>query len=293
MSPGEAPTWIPGTEAERIYHYTSAHGLKGIIESKCLWATDVWFMNDTAEATYGLHAIERFLNTRENPAQDSENAVSREAIEIIRSWREQDPYWNYIACLSENGDQLSQWRAYGFGIGFSIGFDRGALERLFYPPVPVPGKFTVRKVIYDPAEQDRLNALLFQRAAAALSANFSDDEAQGAAFSFALDAIQVAPAFKHRAFVEEAEVRIHTYLVPGADSADDPELKFRESAMGVTPFVEIPLSDPGTTQMSVIREVIVGPQRHPYQSQRAIEQLLVASGLPDIPVSLSRVPLRL
>jgi hypothetical protein len=292
MSSGEAPTWISGTEAERIYHYTTANGLKGIIESKRLWATDVWFMNDTAEATYGLYAIERFLNTRENTTQDSENAVRQEAADIIRSWREQDPYRNYIACLSENGDQLSQWRAYGSAIGFSIGFDRGALERLFYPPVPVPGKLTVRKVVYDTAEQDRLNAFLFQRATAVLSANFSDDEAQGAAFSFALDAIQLAPAFKHPAFVEEAEVRIHTYLVPDAGSADDPELKFRESAMGVTPFVEIPLSDPGTTQMSVIREVIVGPQRHPYQSQRAIEQLLVANGLPDIPVSLSKVPLR-
>ena len=280
MSTGEAPTWISGTEAERIYHYTSANGLKGIIESKRLWATDVWFMNDTAEATYGLYAIERFLNTHENTTKDSENAVRQKATDIIQSWREQDPYRNYIACLSENGDQLSQWRAYGSGIGFSIGFDRGALERLFYPPVPVPGRFTVRKVVYDTAEQDRLKAFLFQRATAALSANFSDDETEGAAFSFALDAIQLAPAFKHPAFVEEAEVRIHTYLVPGAGSADDPELKFRESAMGVTPFVEIPLSDPGTTQMSVIREVIVGPQRRVSVLNRGATDPTLAPGPP-------------
>lgn len=175
---------------------------------------------------------------------------------------------------------------------FSIGFDRGTLERLFFPPVPEQGKFTVRKVIYDTAEQDRLNSFLFRRTTAGLSAKFSSDEAQRAAYDFAIQAIQLAPAFKHPAFAEEVEVRIHTYLVPDSASASNPELKFRDSAMGVTPFVEIPLSDPETTQMSVIREVIVGPHRHPSQSQRAVEQLLAANGLPNIPVSLSKVPLR-
>jgi hypothetical protein len=59
-------------------------------------------------------------------------------------------------CLSENGDQLSQWRAYGYGKGLSIGFDRSALERLA-ASLPPPLEFTVRRVAYDENWQGTLH----------------------------------------------------------------------------------------------------------------------------------------
>jgi len=36
-----------------LYHYTTADGLKGIIEKNELWATSAYFLNDSAEITYG------------------------------------------------------------------------------------------------------------------------------------------------------------------------------------------------------------------------------------------------
>jgi hypothetical protein len=95
---------------------------------------------------------------------------------------------------------------------------------------------------------------------------------------------------KHPAFREEAEVRLHIFLGPEADIASI--LKFRDSSMGVTPYVEIPLCEPGTDKITVMREVIIGPQRHPAEAQRAIRQLLAFHGLSDVETKLSQVPLR-
>jgi uncharacterized Fe-S radical SAM superfamily protein PflX len=36
-------------EIESIFHYTTAEGLKGILTSQTLWATDFRYLNDTEE----------------------------------------------------------------------------------------------------------------------------------------------------------------------------------------------------------------------------------------------------
>jgi hypothetical protein len=36
-----------------LYHYTNASGLKGILESNSLWATDAEFLNDVQELQFG------------------------------------------------------------------------------------------------------------------------------------------------------------------------------------------------------------------------------------------------
>jgi hypothetical protein len=50
------------TEApEVLYHYTTAKGLMGILESNILWATDLRNMNDFSELTYSMNLIECML----------------------------------------------------------------------------------------------------------------------------------------------------------------------------------------------------------------------------------------
>jgi hypothetical protein len=46
LPPGELPTLEPSI----LYHYTDPGGLQRIIERQCLWASNVWFMNDAREA---------------------------------------------------------------------------------------------------------------------------------------------------------------------------------------------------------------------------------------------------
>ena len=46
---------------ELIYHYTDLNGLLGILESKELWATDVRYLNDASEATFGEERLRKLV----------------------------------------------------------------------------------------------------------------------------------------------------------------------------------------------------------------------------------------
>ncbi len=48
-------------DPDRLYHYTSAEGFKGIIESGALWATNILHMNDTEELKHGVNEFLSYL----------------------------------------------------------------------------------------------------------------------------------------------------------------------------------------------------------------------------------------
>jgi hypothetical protein len=37
-----------------LYHYTDVHGSKGIIDSQALWATNIYYLNDSQEFDYAI-----------------------------------------------------------------------------------------------------------------------------------------------------------------------------------------------------------------------------------------------
>jgi hypothetical protein len=103
-----------------IHHYTDSGGLIGIIESRTIRATSVWFMNDSVEATFGWEQIEQFLASK-SPSLMHEDQVIQRALEYLRSLRVRNDFPDsYIACFSEKENDLSQWRAYGRGKDFLL-----------------------------------------------------------------------------------------------------------------------------------------------------------------------------
>ncbi len=60
----------PGCEKklpEHLYHYTSIHGLHGILTSRFLWASEIHFLNDTQEFKYSFRILEKlFKDIRKN-----------------------------------------------------------------------------------------------------------------------------------------------------------------------------------------------------------------------------------
>ena len=142
-------------------------GLLGIVTKKVLWASDVWFMNDAREALYGLNAIEHALKSLKLPT-DTGAEVRRRALGWLQDIRQQEEsLWSYIACLSFDGDDLSQWRAYGRPRGFSIGFDTAKLRSLC-ALAPEFNKPTFRYVEYNEAQQAGAIAIMFNTAVNAL-----------------------------------------------------------------------------------------------------------------------------
>jgi hypothetical protein len=73
--------------AERVYHYTDAGGLLGVVSCKCLWASDVWYLNDAQEALYGPDVIERALDslTLEPGPKTLMRTTARQVLQGIRS----------------------------------------------------------------------------------------------------------------------------------------------------------------------------------------------------------------
>lgn len=47
---------------ERLYHYTSIDGLKGILDSRCLWASQIHFLNDTKEFNYSFDILMELIS---------------------------------------------------------------------------------------------------------------------------------------------------------------------------------------------------------------------------------------
>jgi hypothetical protein len=101
IEPGELPVPPAGTEPERVYHYAGVTGLKGIIGDQCLWASDVWYVNDSREALYGLGALERALQAM-TPGTGLESDVHQAALDRLANLGDQEGFLHsYIACLSK------------------------------------------------------------------------------------------------------------------------------------------------------------------------------------------------
>jgi hypothetical protein len=109
-----APKPMPATGL--LHHYTTADGLKGIIEKNELWATSTYFLNDSAEITYGYGLLKEVLedSLAKNPRPEGsvtlglarglrrlfgEDLLNRNMIRPI-----------YLACFCEEDNLLSQWR---------------------------------------------------------------------------------------------------------------------------------------------------------------------------------------
>lgn len=292
ISPSQASVFDQEDAPKCIYHYTGPSGLKGIIENNKLWATDVWYMNDTGEATYSAEAIRKFLSSC-TPQDEEMKEVHDFAGVLLEKELEGDYRRTYIACLSKDGNQLSQWRAYGC---FAIGFNLEVLRTL------IPVTSWVNDVVYDESMQQHYLAELFGQAQASLHYYRDDRDGQSklpprvsepmmAAAGFLNNSFVQSAFFKHPAFREEKEIRIS---IAGPDRLENPSEypEFRESAMGITPFVEIDLLLPGGQHTSAISEIVIGPQPHKREAERAIRQFLAKQGLSDVEVIDSKVPLR-
>lgn len=108
-----------------LYHYTTADGLKGIVKSKTIWASDYRFVNDATEFSYGLSFFEQAIERAR-----SQHPLHSDVIDVIGRFRKAIPEFSLlIASFCEHGDLLSQWRGYNGAIGYAVGVDADWLNQ--------------------------------------------------------------------------------------------------------------------------------------------------------------------
>ncbi|WP_198429906.1 DUF2971 domain-containing protein [Treponema primitia] len=169
-----------------------------IIQSKEIWLFNTRQMNDFQETHWIDHFILEHLS-------ENQKILGPEKIDMLLKQYSINNWWSYIACFSNDGDKLSQWRAYANNAtGFSIGFNEEKIGIEKKMP-GMGGHWTVgtgyHECIYDEIQQRNIvNSIL------------DIDKLKNESNEMA--AYNVMPlrfnslVFKNPKFVEEQEIRL-------------------------------------------------------------------------------------
>jgi hypothetical protein len=112
-----------------LYHYTAGTGLIEIIKSGELWSTQVACLNDSSELLYPIEFLQTKVRERLRSPVGAEIQFLLERIDAGLTEPKIATEGRFLACFSEDGDDLSQWRAYGGGEGgYAIEFDSEKLS---------------------------------------------------------------------------------------------------------------------------------------------------------------------
>jgi hypothetical protein len=284
------------TPPQRLYHYTSAHGLLGIVHSGELWATNVVYLNDASELADARNLLSSLLEKSEtwNLSEDV-----RFFFRTIPAYLEQMSLDYFVICFCQNGDLLSQWRAYGArGAGYSIGFNTTALG-----DAAGSAGFAFRKVEYEPDMKKEIlckRVEIIRQNLEAISEELvpktdADWHALGQFVSRL--AAQFAPTLafmKHVTFKEEQEwrlIRMQAGLSAAGRDQNSLPVSFRVAEGNLTPYVAMRWT-PDSGQSDSIAEVRYGPVSSPKLTERSLLDLLRVYDCGGTKVSGSDVPLR-
>lgn len=260
-----------------LYHYTTADGLLGIMQTKTLWATSARYMNDASEIEYGrdlvCHEIRRECDTESGTVRgwlsEFEGIVQRTHAQ----------HETYIGCFCEADDLLSQWRAYGAGRGFALAFHAAPLSRIEHA--------TIFRVEYHRPTQEaavrqtlRIHIDAFKDAVAAKNGERIAYLSGGLALLLSLWVV----ALKHPSFAEEREWRLTPFV--------SPVKRVRSDRGWLRPYVEVSLLDKQRHRMP-LHHITYGPSPHPELERRALQLILADTDCADVPVLGSVVPLRI
>ena len=268
---------------DQIFHYTTQRGLLGICKSKSIWTTKVLCLNDSSEYILALSLAREILTQLEKTEKyRSENInLIMEALDVIRRLN------IFVSSFTENGDLLSQWRAYGnTSGGYSVGFDGKKLAE----EAKNQG-FFLSKCIYNPGKQrEIMTKLLIELIEKEY--DFSGYEGSESKFVYLVreeptitdDLGSIAPIFKNAGFQEENEWRI---ISDGPKSAKD--AKYRCGQSYIIPYFEFSLEKP----LDFIKSITIGPSPHPDISNNTLKMLLLKHDKDyEIDVVQSKVPYR-
>jgi hypothetical protein len=283
-----------------LYHYTGPPGIYGIIASDCLWATAAQFSNDLSEFEYAISVSDAIIADTWKIDQTS-NAREAFLANLVRKVLKAPFSRPYLACFCEDGNLLSQWRAYGRGAGFSIAFapllDGETLKLRSEHSLRV----LLRKVDYESdSQRARLKALLtnlIQLVNQLPNPTTTSERTlldSGITLITILEITDWACTVKDGAFHEEREWRLIVFpnLTSGGGDTNAESLdgvKVRATADLLIPYMELKAT--GNSGKLPIVGINCGPSRLQGQSAKAIRILLQKHGY-SAPITSSSIPLR-
>jgi hypothetical protein len=273
-----------------LYHYSGIGSLMGIAETNNIWASNAYYMNDSKEITHACDVLENVLKPKMVFGNDTdpEYIFLKQFLEWLKSFRNVT-YNIFVFSLSEQPSLLSQWRSYTpHGKGISIGFSKETINEIIQTK-----SLRAAKCLYEMHEKEEAMASLvdkllttFRQEVGTIDTSKAHPTQSYHPFleGFRGDILQVLSIIKHETFQEKQEWRLVSKYYP---KYTVPDIKFREGASMLIPYIELPLG----VSKPYFTEVRLGPSYHENLSMSALSMFLSNKGLCDSTVN-SGIPYR-
>jgi hypothetical protein len=295
MTTSEKP---PEGTGKEVYHYCSIAALRSIIESKELWLTNIFFMNDALEVKWLYQKAASVVEQRRNGARTVKDLAQRTDLHLYYSaiteyLRQSFGFGHvYCACFTDRPDDLSQWRGYAAeGRGVAVRLDLDEIKQ-HNGGDQLLGRLRDERVRYDEGQLEKeIEAVVEEY----LPTVFDVDQGLPIrqAWLAYLTLSSKAPYYKNPKFEAEAESRI--LLRPDSHCADiDAAIReverltkhfpgeqkrkvwFRSDKPTLVPYVKIRLP------LTAIKGIVVGPQFGRNEEEIVGLKLLLAVNGADI-----------
>ncbi len=280
------------TPRERLYHYTSFTGLLGIVDSRALWASDIRYMNDSAELKHTADLI-RVEITRRIDAGHPRPDLLNQFLDWV-THRITNGHMLFASSFRSNGNLLSQWRGYSrLGKGVSLGFNPDYILRC-----ATRQSFQIGKCIYNCDHQEQLirqvvdavEVLAKEHDLKTQEVPLSGDKSYQTVFQLIeSDLLRIAAILKHPSFREEEEWRIISPVV--TDFVKAP-VQFREGTSMLVPFIQFNLLAENNSTIG-LEHLFLGPTPNITISMNSLAMFLSKSGIqPTKGISYCQIPFR-
>ena len=221
---------------EKIYHYTSAEGLMGIVQNKELWFTNIYFLNDNQEVFYTYNLLLDLI-------EELKGSIKRELYKHIEDRCNcvlSEGYLNYesgvigrheyyIASFSLDDDNLSLWNYYSKSdvTGYNIEFHYDKFLK----------KFSIYgEVCYDSEEQKQMLRNTIHKINPYINGKNNDYYLNKLFINFIIYSL----FFKHQNFSSEKEYRI---IIELDNFIDYKKCSFRNKKGLIIPFYKLKFDD--------------------------------------------------
>jgi hypothetical protein len=273
-----------------LYHYTTFTGLLGIVKSRALWASDIRYMNDSAELRHTADLINVEVRERIDGGHPNPHLLTQ-FVDWV-SHRITSGHMLFGASFRSQGNLLSQWRGYSTpGKGVSLGFSPEYILQCAEKQ-----HFMVGRCIYEPAKQrllirevvDAVETLASRLAVGGRTAAERSVLYRETFATMETDLLRIAAILKHPSFREEKEWRIVSPVVP--NNAESPIL-FREGHAMLVPYIEFDISQ-GEKPIAM-DHLFLGPTANINISMNSLKMFLEKNGIiPKRGIDYCQIPFR-
>jgi hypothetical protein len=260
-----------------LYHYTGVGALLGMASTESLWASSISYMNDSTEIVHACETVGNVLRTRLAFGQENEETNFLSQFQNWTNSCKNTAHTIFIFSLSEMPSLLSQWRSYTpHGKGVSLGFSSDKINFIMQA-----SNLKLARCIYDRDEQEEVISALIEKLLISFRQQLptmdvcrsqSSQSYYGFIQQYTNEIFQVLSIIKHGAFKEEREWRL---VSPHYPRYTDPQIKFREGASMLVPYMELPLGN----NKPYFEKVILGPSSHQNLSMSGLSMFLTNKGL--------------